>query len=132
MQVQTCGRDQIVDVRLDKYLPVRSVAKHGRPTLYKRLLELSNATKAEAGLSQEEALQEALKHVGDFDREEPDENNPPDVPGHVRRGPRPPDRVRLLYCLRKRCPPYLFQTITGGGERGKDCLLYTSPSPRDS
>lgn len=106
--VQPCGRAMIVDVRLDRWLGCTSVAKHGQPKLFKRLLELPEAVPHEVALSKDEQLEEQLRHVGDFDREEPEneaaesrfKESAKTTGGRQRRAPRAPDRVRVQYALR--------------------------------
>ena len=72
VQVDVQGRQQVVEVRLDGWLKCADVSKRSGPKLYKRVLELPSAVVAESKLSKEDQLLEQLRHVGDFERSQPE------------------------------------------------------------
>ena len=108
VQVDVQGRQQVVDVRLDGWLKCADVSKRSGPKLYKRVLELPSAVVAESKLSKEDQLLEQLRHVGDFERSQPENEDAEEkakrdmetAGGRQRRAPRAPDRVRVQYALR--------------------------------
>lgn len=116
VSIPRIGKAVVVEVRLDDWAAVYDVSKRKDKSLFKRMLEPPNAKPKK---SQEEQLQESLRHAGEMKMgdAEPDEEEVSN--GTIKIRPRVPDRVQARWELRRKTPEGWVSMQSVGMQRGK-------------